>query len=168
MAGFILPFLAANAKRNQQQQGSSNPSPDTTLIGSALGRYQTHKAAQNGALSGKTGSQVQAPGAPGVPVLGGVDPNIRDQMMGGPGANPSWGESGGESEPFGYDNEAQGRLVTKPTIARIADKGPELVVPMNSAAGNRVRPDMLEGHLQAPKVPGVRYQQFKGYVKPSY
>jgi hypothetical protein len=75
---------------------------------------------------------------------------------------------GEDSGPLGYENAAKGVLVTKPTIARVGESGPEAIVPLNNAAGNKVRPDLMEGHLQPPKVPGVRYQNFKGYIKPSY
>ncbi len=66
------------------------------------------------------------------------------------------------------ENDARGKLITKPTIARLGESGPEAVIPLNNKAGNRVTPDLMEGHLMPPKVPGVRYQNFKGYIKPSY
>ena len=55
-------------------------------------------------------------------------------------------------------------MVTQPTIAKIGESGPEMVVPMNASAHNRVQPDVLEGHITAPKVPGVRYNRYKAFT----
>ncbi len=72
-----------------------------------------------------------------------------------------------DAGPMGYDNAARGVLVTKPTIARVGEHGPEAIVPLNNKMGNHVRPDLLEGHLGAPKVPGMRYQKQKSFTSPT-
>ena len=56
-----------------------------------------------------------------------------------------------------------GGIVTKPTLARIGERGPEAVVPLTPRAGNKLQPDLLEGHITAPKVPGVRYSRYKSF-----
>lgn len=58
---------------------------------------------------------------------------------------------------------AKGTIVTKPTIARIGESGPEAVVPLTPRPGNHLNPDILEGHVSEPKVPGVRYSRYKTY-----
>ncbi len=82
-------------------------------------------------------------------------------------ADPGPADESG-STPMDYENAGQGKLVTHPIIARVGEKGPEAIIPLNNAPGNHVRPDMLQGHLAPPKVPGMRYQKFKGYVNPTY
>ena len=56
-----------------------------------------------------------------------------------------------------------GGIVTKPTLARIGERGPEAVVPLTPRPGNKLQPDLLEGHVTAPKVPGVRYSRYKSF-----
>ena len=149
MAGFILPFIAANAARNQQrQQGGPMPNPDETLIGSALGRYQRNKAAKSAALTNAANGGVQAPMPPPAPAPSGDGPDAVS------------------AEP---DSFGGGTIVTRPTIAKLAEKGiPEAVVPLNPNAGSHVRPDLLEGEIKPPQLPGMRYRQYKGFSKLSY
>lgn len=64
---------------------------------------------------------------------------------------------------LGKINAAQGTLVTSPTIARIGEKGPEAVVPLTPRPGNKMQPDILEGHVSAPRVPGVRYSRYRTF-----
>lgn len=82
-------------------------------------------------------------------------------------ANSQWNQptSGGSGGGLlgGILSAAQGTLVTKPTLARIGESGPEAVIPMNNRPGNKVQPDLLEGHLANPKIPGVKYSRYKGY-----
>ena len=56
-----------------------------------------------------------------------------------------------------------GGIVTKPTLARIGERGPEAVVPLTPRPGNKLQPDLLEGHVTAPKVPGVKYSRYKSF-----
>lgn len=49
-----------------------------------------------------------------------------------------------------------GKLVTKPTIARIGEKGPEAIIPLTPRAGNKLSPDLLRGFPSG--IPHPRYQ----------
>jgi hypothetical protein len=104
------------------------------------------------------GQEIAGPGWTGQPA-----PPIQPPQPPQPGVPPS-----DDAGPMGYDNAARGVLVTKPIIARVGENGPEAIVPLNNNAGNKVRPDLLEGHLAPPHVPGMRYQKFKGYKNPAY
>ena len=57
---------------------------------------------------------------------------------------------------------AQGTVVTRPTIAKLGEEGPEAVVPLTPRAGNKMQPDLLEGRIAEPSVPGIRYSRYKG------
>lgn len=57
----------------------------------------------------------------------------------------------------------QGAIVTKPTIARIGEKGPEAVIPLTPRAGNKMQPDIMEGHISAPRVPGIKYSRYRSF-----
>ena len=48
----------------------------------------------------------------------------------------------------GMDAFAGGKLVTQPTVAMLGEKGPEAVVPLNSAPGQKVTPGMLGGGIR--------------------
>ena len=56
-----------------------------------------------------------------------------------------------------------GTVVSQPMIAKLGEHGPEAVIPLNARAQNRMQPDMLEGHITAPKVPGVRYSRYRTF-----
>ena len=56
-----------------------------------------------------------------------------------------------------------GGIVTKPTLARIGERGPEAVVPLTPRPGNKMQPDVLEGRIAAPRVPGVHYARYKSF-----
>jgi hypothetical protein len=56
-----------------------------------------------------------------------------------------------------------GGIITKPTLARIGEKGPEAVVPLTPRPGNKMQPDLLEGRLSNPAVPGVKYSRYKSF-----
>ena len=58
---------------------------------------------------------------------------------------------------------AGGGIITKPTLARIGEKGPEAVVPLTPRPGNKMQPDLLEGHMGMPHVPGVKYSRYKSF-----
>lgn len=62
---------------------------------------------------------------------------------------------------MGFD---KGTIVTKPTIAKLAEHGQaEAVIPLTPKAGNRMQPDILEGRITPPKVPGVKYSRYSSY-----
>lgn len=63
----------------------------------------------------------------------------------------------GESGP----EMAGGKLVTNPSIVRLA-KG-DTVVPLTPRPNNKLQPDLLEGHLAAPKPQGLQYSRYKSY-----
>ena len=54
-----------------------------------------------------------------------------------------------------------GKVVTQPSIVKL-NKG-EAVVPLTPRPNNKLQPDLLEGHLAAPKVPMVNYSRYKSY-----
>jgi hypothetical protein len=58
---------------------------------------------------------------------------------------------------------AGGGVITQPTLARIGERGPEAVVPLTPRPGNKMQPDLLEGHGAAPHVPGVKYSRYKSF-----
>ncbi len=58
-----------------------------------------------------------------------------------------------------------GKIVTSPTIAKLTD---EAVIPLNNKAGNHTNPSLLEGHLAPPHVNGMRYQRYKQYSNPAF
>lgn len=118
-------------------------------------RYRQQQ--NSGAGQESTAAPPTAPWQPSMP------PDPSQAMPPQPGM-PQQDEAG----PLGYDNAAKGVLVTQPTIARVGENGPEAIVPLNNNPGNKVRPDLLEGHLAPPHVPGMRYQKFKGYKNPAY
>lgn len=43
----------------------------------------------------------------------------------------------------------QGTVVTEPTIAKVGENGPEMVVPLNPRAGNHLQPDILQGRYKS-------------------
>lgn len=58
----------------------------------------------------------------------------------------------------------QGVIVTQPTRAKLAADGrPEAVIPLTPRSGQKMSPDLLEGHITAPKVSGVRYSRYKTF-----
>lgn len=85
----------------------------------------------------------------GVPMTGGGAPNISEDLM---GDLPEFaGLLGG------------GKLVTKPTLAKIGEKGPEAVVPLTPRPGNKLGPDLLEGRLRPPVPKGLHYSEYHSF-----
>lgn len=66
----------------------------------------------------------------------GLTPYSQDQS-----ANQNWG---------GIDAFAGGKIVTKPTTAIVGEKGPEAIVPLSAAPGQKLSPAML-GATQGTK-----------------
>ncbi len=63
---------------------------------------------------------------------------------------------------------AHGGIFTQPTIVKVAENHqPEAIIPLGGQ-GNKTHPDLLEGHLQPPKIPGLRYQRYKGFSNTAY
>ena len=145
-----------------------------TGIGQSINRYrrliQHHTQPQQGSTDGQLNAPGQGPmGTPEAmqDPMGDAAGSQDSQMSSSYTPQPQM-DTGDDSGPMGYDNAAKGILVTKPIIARVGESGPEAIVPLNNQPGNKVRPDLLEGHLAPPHMPGVRYQKFKGYVNPAY
>ncbi len=97
-----------------------------------------------------------------------------------PGDN---GSPGGDTAYNPYDeNMARGGFAGRSQIARVGESGPEMaggqivskpsivklekgdsVIPLTPRAGNKLQPDLLEGHLAAPKPSGLQYSRYKSY-----
>ncbi len=104
---------------------------------------------------------------------------------------PGWDEGGdgygnyggdGPYNPGGYDNMARGGVAGRSQVARVGESGPEMaggqivskpsivklekgdsVIPLTPRAGNKLQPDLLEGHLATPKPAGMQYSRYKSY-----
>lgn len=74
------------------------------------------------------------------------------------------GVLGSGADPDVSDTYASGSIVTRPTKALIGERGPEMVVPLTPRSQNRIQPDVFEGHITPPKVPGMRYSRYKSYT----
>jgi hypothetical protein len=132
-----------------------------TGAGRMVGKYQRYRAAHQqpiGTSPTDPESGVQ-PSAPPNPYDGAAGQSQQD-LMGG-SQEQQWT---GDDTAFGPEPMAHGKLVTKPTIAKLGESGPEIVIPLNNAPGNHTRPDLLMGHLQPPQVQGLKYQRYKGYA----
>jgi hypothetical protein len=81
---------------------------------------------------------------------------------GPPGADPMATDVGSDMGS-GIPQLAGGTLITKPTIAKIGEAGPEAVVPLTPRPGNKMQPDIIEGRVAAPRVPGVHYSRYKSF-----
>ena len=155
--------------------GGGNPNSVTGMLMRYVAKRFLNGGAQNGQVTqGDTGIPVTVPGQGPIPV--------EPAGQGGTG-EPSQGPGGGSPTPDSTPEEpvstgptaglqdigdvadslAQGRIVTKPMIARIGEKGPEAVVPLTPRPGNRLQPDILEAHVSAPKIPGIKYSRYKGF-----
>lgn len=119
-------------------QGAANQSP-------------LFKALYNRYMSGRT--PLNNFGSPPPPV--GMPGSGDDEQPVGPDV--------GDSVGTGVPQLAGGSLVTKPTIAKIGEKGPEAVIPLNPRAGNKMQPDVLEGHVSAPRVPGLHFSRYRTF-----
>ncbi len=63
------------------------------------------------------------------------------------GEEPGLGDS---ASPWNWQNPyeeslAQGKIVTKPTVARLGESGPEAVIPLSPTPGAKLSPDLLAG-----------------------
>lgn len=78
------------------------------------------------------------------PPIPGAQSNMSPSPAGQPGMPPV--QSDMMSAPMDQSGGmAGGRVVSKPTVALLGEKGPEAVVPMNSNKDNKVRPAALMG-----------------------
>lgn len=140
-----------------------------TNAGRMVGKYQRYHDQRNG-----------IPGAPPAAAYGAANPagsmtnypkpDPFDGAVGAPQSEmmgPQEQEMAGDTTALGPGPEAmaRGKLVTQPTVARLGESGPEMVIPLNGKAGNHTSPRMLEGQLNMPHVGGMRYQRYRGYAK---
>lgn len=111
------------------------------------------------------GALLPAPDAPEMPSASG-GPSL-DPLYSAPDASqdPSDPGLGIQSRWTGTQmpSYGKGKLVTHPVVARLGESGPEAVIPLTPRVGNKLQPDLLEGHGAAPKVPGVSYSRYKGF-----
>jgi hypothetical protein len=121
--------------------------------------YSQYRNRQRGAqnLPGPMGPQPVNPDGTPAPELQGMP----DASL-GPQENPQmatqWNDGGWNAQP---EPMARGKLVTTPTLARIAESGPEMVIPLTPRMGNHVQSDMLGGLRQ----PGLaRYQRISKHA----
>lgn len=56
---------------------------------------------------------------------------------------------------------AGGRIISSPSIVKL-EKG-ETVIPLTPRSGNKLQPDLLEGHVQAMKPKGEQFSRFPRY-----
>lgn len=101
-----------------------------------------------GGLINRTGSDID-----GVPSLGGG--------ADGGAAASGIGEEAADIAPLLLE---KGAIITQPSLVRLAEHGqPEAVVPLTPRAGNKMQPDLLEGHVAPPKPQGVNYSRMARY-----
>ena len=126
--------------------------------------------------TGDVGAPAQAPWSPPstTPAPQVTSDPGSDQSMAAGGNQSQWNQSGnggggalaaGAKIALGLKG---GAIITEPTLARIGEHGPEAVVPLTPRATNKMQPDLLEGHITAPKVPGVRYSRYKSFAHQTY
>lgn len=140
-----------------------------TNAGRMVGKFQRYHA-QHGPPppSYTAGHPAQAPVSDPSqspdPFDGSVDPSQAAS------SGPQEQEMAGGNSPNGPPIESYGggKLVTQPTVARLGESGPEMVIPLNGKPGNHTRPDLLEGHLAPPQIKGMRYQRYRAFANKAY
>jgi hypothetical protein len=112
-------------------------------LGSALGSYARNRLVRNGGIYGwlgqhlPGGSPTNAP--PPAPQMG-LDASIpADQSAMTPPPVPDAGAPpmDDSQQVAGAQPMAHGGMVVKPTVVSLAEKGPEIVMPMGRYRGNR-------------------------------
>jgi hypothetical protein len=159
-----MPGTGQNPKPSFMQTIEQNAANRSPLFNYLYGRYLSNRnqpVSVNGMgpntvdVSGGDTTLPQGPPAPGAPPPPGPD---------SPQAATMGAADGGMDAGGGLPGFAEGTIVTKPTIAKLAEHGePEAVIPLTPRPANKMQPDILEGRISEPKVPGVRYQRYKGY-----
>lgn len=153
--GAFLGGLASNIGQNALANATN---PKRHPIGNAIYQSIRNRGLGNVGVSSDPNAMVgppaMSPNAPGAPNPPGP-PGPPDSSAGDEGA----GLAGNVIE----DLAAGGKLVTTPTIAKIGEKGPEAVIPLTPRAGNKLQPDILQGQVAAPSVPGMKLARYRGY-----
>jgi hypothetical protein len=129
----------------------------------------------NPQVTGDVGAPAQSPYAPPAVTPLSVTQQPGDETGSQIGNQSQWNQpSGSGQSPVGNVIQAGltkalglkgGAIITQPTLARIGEHGPEAVVPLTPRAGNKLQPDLLEGHITPAKVPGVRYSRYRSYSR---
>ena len=127
----------------------------------------------NPEVTGDVGAPAQAPWSPPPVTPAPQVTSGSDQSTAG--AQSQWGNNNtSQQSPVGNILQGLagkalglrgGSIVTQPTLAKIGEHGPEAVVPLTPRAGNKLQPDLLEGHITPAKVPGVRYSRYRSYSR---
>lgn len=132
-----------------------NASQNSPIANSIIARYRRNMNPDPNAMSGQ--QMVDAMNQNPVP-----QPTLQPPKI---GQNPEQPDPqiGNQNQWNQPQPMKGGAIVTQPTIAKIGEAGPEAVVPLTPRASNKMQPDLLEGHITAPKVPGVRYSRYKSF-----
>lgn len=133
-----------------------------TNAGRMVGKYQRYRDSRQ--AGPPPPSAYGPPNPPGVttnfpqpdPLDGNVDQpqadlhgGLQEQMM------------AGDDTALGPEAMARGKLVTKPTIARLGEAGPEMVVPLNNKPGNHTSLAALQ-QMTGAKEPFIPYR-YRGH-----
>jgi hypothetical protein len=150
----------------QNQQG---------LLGAA-GRYMRNRRNAQDSPNAPSNYDADVPGVVPAHLTDPSDPNDPNRYMGQPplegpdpgqvAASSQWNQppTAGRLPGLASLAAASGTVVTSPTIAKIGEKGPEMVVPLKARGGNRIQPDVLEGHITPPKSPNIRYSRYRSFT----
>lgn len=143
-----------------------------TNAGRMVGKYQRYRDHHNG-IPGAPPAAAYGAANPAGSMTNYPQPDPFDGAVGAPQSDmsgPQEQEMAGGNSPEGppIESYGAGKLVTHPTVARLGEAGPEMVIPLNGKPGNHTRPDLLEGHLAQPQIKGVRYQRYRGFANKAY
>ncbi len=152
---------------------------NSPLANSVISRYRRDPSIQGSSspqLSGPDMSQAMGPiPQPSLQTPAtGLDPTspVAQALQQGAGGEQIGNQSQWSQDPQSHGGGgglaaiaglAHGAIVTSPTIARIGESGPEAVVPLTPRAGNRLQPDLLEGHVVPKGVPGMRLSRYRSF-----
>src|SRR6185436_13212535 len=120
--------------------GASAPKSKLTsqLLSKGLGHQSNLADPGAGAAASGMGASPEAGAALGDATAGAAAENIAPSLI----------EQMGGIAPMFME---RGGVVTQPTLVKLAEHGqPEAVVPLTPRPGNRLQPDMLEGHINPP------------------
>lgn len=150
-----MPSFLSNLGTGLEQtaKGMALRSPVGRAIAAGMPRYrQQHSATDPGPQipSQETADAMSEPsdslGGMNVP----VDPNEQAAAM---SADPRLSSA--------FEPMAHGRMVTKPTLALLGERGPEAVVPMNTNPENKVSMPPTPGILRPPEMVQPRYPRYR-------
>lgn len=183
--------ISVGGKGNGSYNGGSPSSPGSGPLGTPpiinSGSYWDPVLGQqvggNNAGSSKVDTGVGYPGGATDPSN---DPNLPEPFSPYDSGGQAGGDTGGSGADPNYpdmgEDYALGGTAGKTQISRIAERGPEVaggriitqpsivklnkgdtVVPLTPRAGNKMQPDLLEGHIPAMKPQGEQMSRFQRY-----